>query len=248
MGAPLDGGRCYAMRGLKQQDMGDLFTVQICGDHFRRDSDTNSWFCYRPGRDIIIPVGFDTRLTVSDVVAPESQQRNISMLYRFVEGGRGDYGTLRTALLNDAKLDPIPGTVQGWASVDQTHADMMNSIFCVCPPGITQATLRMARSIVFGCIPVTFFRGYDQPYEHFLRMDYTKFSVNINPDEFHLVRPIITRLLTDKVKLAGLQAELRKVQTLFVDDRDTGGGVSQALLESLLVHPSRGISLRQAGA
>ena len=248
IGAPLDLGRCYLLGGLSQQDMGDLFTVQICGDHFHRDFQTNSWYCYRPGRDIIIPSAFDTRLTVSDVVSPDLHQRNISILYRFVEGGRGDYGILRTALLDDAKADPIPGTLQGWATIEQTQADMMNSVFCVCPPGITQATLRMVRSIVFGCIPVTFFRGYDQPYEHFLHMDYSKFSVNINPDEFHLVRLVITRLLANKEKLAGLQSELKKVQTVFVNDRDTSGGVSQALLESLLVHPSRGISLRQVGA
>ena len=35
---------------------------------------------------------------------------------------------------------------------------MRRSIFCVCPPGNTQDSARVWRAIIFGCIPVTFFR------------------------------------------------------------------------------------------
>ena len=40
----------------------------------------------------------------------------------------------------------------------ETEADMRRSIFCVCPPGNTQDSARVWRAIIFGCIPVTFFR------------------------------------------------------------------------------------------
>ena len=35
---------------------------------------------------------------------------------------------------------------------------MRRSVFCVCPPGNTQDSARVWRAIIFGCIPVTFFR------------------------------------------------------------------------------------------
>ena len=35
---------------------------------------------------------------------------------------------------------------------------MARSVFCVCPPGNTQDSARVWRSIILGCIPVTFFR------------------------------------------------------------------------------------------
>ena len=35
---------------------------------------------------------------------------------------------------------------------------MRRSLFCVCPPGNTQDSARVWRAIIFGCIPVTFFR------------------------------------------------------------------------------------------
>ena len=46
-----------------------------------------------------------------------------------------------------------------------------------------------------GCIPVTLFRAYDSPFERNLRLDYTRFSVNINQDEYHMLRPILMGLL-----------------------------------------------------
>jgi hypothetical protein len=42
--------------------------------------------------------------------------------------------------------------------LQETEEDMRRSIFCVCPPGNTQDSARVWRSIIFGCIPVTFFR------------------------------------------------------------------------------------------
>lgn len=43
-------------------------------------------------------------------------------------------------------------------TMQETEEDMRRSIFCVCPPGNTQDSARVWRSIIFGCIPVTFFR------------------------------------------------------------------------------------------
>ena len=50
------------------------------------------------------------------------------------------------------------GSPQYLLLVQETEEDMRRSIFCVCPPGNTQDSARVWRAIIFGCIPVTFFR------------------------------------------------------------------------------------------
>ena len=46
-----------------------------------------------------------------------------------------------------------------------------------------------------GCIPVTLYKAFDSPFERNLRLDYHRFSVNINQGEYHLLRPILMGLL-----------------------------------------------------
>ena len=54
------------------------------------------------------------------------------------------------------------------ACMQDTEADMARSVFCACPPGATQDTTRLFKAILKGCIPVTFFRANDLPFERFL--------------------------------------------------------------------------------
>ena len=45
---------------------------------------------------------------------------------------------------------------------------MEAAVFCLCPPGQTQDTVRVWRSILKGCIPITLFRANDLPFARFL--------------------------------------------------------------------------------
>lgn len=142
-------------------------------------------------------------------------------------------------VLKDQRDNPIQGSLAGWQTVAGTHEDMRRSVFCVCPPGIAQQTLRMWRSIMSGCIPVTFFKAHDQPYERNLNLDYTKFSININPQEDHLLAPILTGILNNPAKLRQMQAELTKVQQMFIWDKVQKKGVFDMILSELSQHTAR---------
>ena len=54
---------------------------------------------------------------------------------------------------------------------------MARSVFCAAPPGQTQDSVRVFRAIIKGCIPVTFYRGNDRPFERHLRVPWDAFSV-----------------------------------------------------------------------
>jgi len=68
--------------------------------------------------------------------------------------------------------------------MQETEADMGNSLFCVCPPGQTQDSVRIYRAILKGCIPVTMFRANDVPFNRFLKVPYESFMVNVQPDDY----------------------------------------------------------------
>ena len=42
----------------------------------------------------------------------------------------------------------------------------------------------MWRALIYGCIPVTYFRAVELPFMRRLGIDYGQFSVNIQPDDF----------------------------------------------------------------
>lgn len=236
---PLDHGRCTSMAGLTHDDFGDMFVIQPSGDQFLKDFETQTWKCFMPGRDVVIPIRTEARFTMQDIVKPWETERNISILYRFVGGGRGDYGVLRSQLLGKENEDPIPGSLTGWQSVNGTHEDMRHSVFCVCPPGIAQHTLRVWRAIIFGCIPVTLFSANDRPFEAFANLDYTKFSVNVHSAEWHVLQPIIRGLLARPERIAAMQLELAKVQSQFLWDSSNFEGAFTAVYNELSLHPAQ---------
>ncbi len=94
-----------------------------------------------------------------------------------------------------------------------------------------------------GCIPVTFFKAHDQPYERNLNLDYSQFSININPQESHLLHPILTRILDNPAKLAKMQAELSKVQHMFIWDKKQTKGVFDMIATELSQHSARSAAL-----
>ena len=140
-------------------------------------------------------------------------------------------------LLENQEDDPIPGSSAAWQSVAQTHEDMKHSIFCVCPPGIAQQTLRVWRSIMSGCIPVTFFQGHDNPFPS--SVNYEDFSININPDEHHLLHKVLAGLLSNPQKIQDMQHELSLIQQGFVWDKKNKKGVYDMIYAELANHPAR---------
>ena len=50
--------------------------------------------------------------------------------------------------------------------------------------GGTQDSTRVWRALIYGCIPVTYFRAVELPFMRRLGIDYGQFSVNIQPDDF----------------------------------------------------------------
>ena len=157
---------------------------------------------------------------------------------------RADISKLKVSglqVLNDQRDNPIQGSVAGWQTVAGTYQDMRQSVFCVCPPGIAQQTLRMWRSIMSGCIPVTFFKAHDQPYEINSNLDYKQFSVNINPQEHHLLAPILKGILNNPAKLAQMQLELSKVQQMFIWDKQQKKGVFDMIFAELKQHIARDV-------
>ena len=123
---PMDHGRCHALAGEHQQVMGELFAVQPTGDLALTDFETRSWYCYKPRRDVLVPVPLET--VVQDAAAvhsPFAAARPISVLYRFAGGGAAGTATFRTdphnysrtdlrsALLEQHHLNPILGAVAG---------------------------------------------------------------------------------------------------------------------------------------
>lgn len=227
------------MAGLTYNDFGDMFTIQPSGDQILKDFESHSWHCYRQGRDVLLPTLTEARYTLDDIVKPWDMERYISVLYRFAGGGRGNYGMLRSDLLQRESEYPILGSVSGWQTVENTYDDMKHSIFCVCPPGIAQQTLRVWRAIISGCIPVTLFIAHDNPYERLSNLDYSTFSVNINPHEWHLLRPTLVGLLARPDRISALQAGLGEVQAKFLWDRESYDGAFKAVLEELILHPAR---------
>lgn len=46
----------------------------------------------------------------------------------------------------------------------------------------------MWRALIYGCIPVTYFRAVELPFMRRLGIDYGQFSINIQPDDYHVTQ------------------------------------------------------------
>ena len=123
---PMDHGRCHALAGENQHVMGELFAVQPTGDLALTDFETRSWYCYKPRRDVLVPVPLESVVQDAGAIhTPFTDSRPISVLYRFAGGGAAgtvnfrtdphNYSRtdLRSALLEQHHLNPIPGAIAG---------------------------------------------------------------------------------------------------------------------------------------
>lgn len=87
---------------------------------------------------------------------------------------------------------------------------MRRSVFCVCPPGNTQDSARVWRAITFGCIPVTFFRAFDLPFQRHMGMPYADFVLNIQPDDYRQLNTRIQAILDNPSQLRRMQVRIVK--------------------------------------
>ena len=102
---------------------------------------------------------------------------------------------------------------------------MARSVFCLAPPGQTQDSVRVFRAIIKGCIPVTFYRGNDRPFERHLHVPWDAFSVNLQPDDYDQLNRVLQGILDDPRRLYELQSALEAVQRRFVWDPRVEEGV-----------------------
>lgn len=115
---------------------------------------------------------------------------------------------------------------------------MARSVFCAAPPGQTQDSVRVFRAIITGCIPVTFYRGNDRPFERHLRVPWDAFSVNMQPDDYDQLNRVLQGILDDPKRLQGLQNALAAVQRQFVWDPRAKDGVLGSIEHELSLRAS----------
>ena len=240
-----DNGRCNHLRGLNMSLWGEMFVAQHLGDLVMRDHIAQNYPCYRCDRDILIPSPL--RTAFNPFVEPLGRKRNITALYRFSTDTATSVHlyhntVVRSALSRLYDENPLPGPDWGSRPLDETLEDMAQSIFCICPPGVVAHTSRFWRSIRRGCIPVTFFRAYELPFQH-LGVDYSRLTVNIEPDSIGDLNNILTYYLRNRDELARLMRNLAHAQHIF--DLDSNSGVYTMFKRELQVRSDRFIALRE---
>ena len=123
------------------------------------------------------------------------------------------------------KVSQSTSSLHTGAAPQETLGDMASSVFCAAPPGQTQDSVRVFRAIIKGCIPVTFYRGNDRPFERHLRVPWDAFSVNLQPDDYDQLNRVLQGILDDPKRLQGLQNALAAVQRHFLWDPEVQDGV-----------------------
>lgn len=215
-----DSARCTHLRAIPRSMWGELGVIMHLGDLTMREEGIP---CFDPDSDILLPAHNPLpREPLTDVF---SHVRNITVLYRFGTAGptaSHPYHTklIRPELFKEHEANPVPGSSWASGSIDETMEDMSNSIFCVCPPGIVAHTSRFWRALRRGCIPVTFFRAYQLPFSSVL--DYSKATVNIQPDNIHTLHHILTSILRNRIRLQSLQQEVNRIQKSLIWEADDG--------------------------
>lgn len=209
-----DYARCIHLNTLPRSVWGDISIVQHLGDLVLRQG---GWPCYDPDADILLPTLLPQHVVPLTPVF--GKERKISVLYRFgvtSPTSKFTYHTrvIRSELHSQHLHNAIPLSDWSLHNMNETLQDMTNSLFCVCPPGVVAHTSRFWKALRRGCIPVTFFRGYDLPFAG--AIDYSAATVNISPDNINTMSSILIDILGDPVKLLSLQRNVERIQQLFV--------------------------------
>lgn len=213
-----DEARCASLTMLPRTLWGDISIVHHTGDVVMRQHGRP---CYDPDTDILLPgnMAQDTM----PIVPAVGRNRTISVLYAFGTTGNSANHKYHSRLIKPElrkQFEAAPIASARWLerSINVTLQDMANSIFCVCPPGIVANTSRFWKAIRRGCIPVTFFRGFDLPFAS--AIDYGSAIVNIQPDNLDNLPVILTNILNNPDELLALQKSVDHIQSFFLPEPD----------------------------
>ncbi|CAI5509728.1 unnamed protein product, partial [Closterium sp. Naga37s-1] len=193
--------------------------------------------CYRPDLDIVIPPTLEhsstaqqqqqqqqglplpTKPALTAATAIPVVNRSIPVFLRLSSGQDGDQEQ-PVRHHNHAIQQEVVQLVRsraeegwevgakgaGWAMEE----GMRRATFCLCPPGHSQWTMCLGKAVLAGCIPVTFFRDNDNPWQDVL--DYSRFSMNVDPDDIPSLSDRLHALLRSPPLLLRLQHNVRAVQ------------------------------------
>eukprot|EP00850_Spirogloea_muscicola_P026397 SM007100S21250 [mRNA] locus=s7100:22:776:+ [translate_table: standard] len=143
--------------------------------------------CYRPDRDIVIPPFVPP--TALRPRAPWDGPRPFIAVFRFAPQHHHGMPVRHHGHETRAELyDLFAGSERrldnkqrawsfGVKDDAATLEDYRRAKFCVSPPGHSQWTTRPIKAILCGCIPVTFLRQNDHPFQD--ELDWSKISINI---------------------------------------------------------------------
>jgi hypothetical protein len=98
---------------------------------------------------------------------------------------------------------------------------MVNSIFCLCPPGLVSWTPRIVNAIVSGCIPVIIGDGYYLPFRDFV--DYSSFSVLIPRARVSDIHSTLHAISNEQV--SRMQEKLKQIYRFFIYEKTTNGTI-----------------------
>lgn len=127
-----------------------------------------------------------------------------------------------------------------WPPVAVDHAahfaELHSAIFCLCPPGWAQWTVRFFESVQTGCLPVTFAPRPDpmplrMPFEDHL--DYSAFTVNVPPREIPQLKERLHAIASNRTHLRAMQRALWRVRSLFDWTDASEHGAFHRTLEAL---------------
>lgn len=239
-------GRCAYLPYLQKEEYGDMFFIQHLGalTLYNGDSEVqyalgisqetasqDKFACYRAGWDVLLPPVLlkEVREAENKPSKTKMQERALKSLYRFNPTSDLDPNSYRPnvpALLSnlyeqgkllhsDWRVDDLVGT----------FSDMQRTAVCVTPStsGYTNEMFWVA--LTAGCIPVSFLNAEDQPFGSYI--DYSSFSVNVQPYEANSTQGYIDQILQDR-------SELRRMQHNLHDAQDTFSWKEQNGLSSLL--------------
>lgn len=154
-----DHARCLHFTGLSKDLFGDIFLLHHLGDLIlsnqtpgiprHRAGEVETWPCYRPERDILLPALIDHDIAP---VVNASSPRDSSIIYRFSldtpTSGHLYHGVnVRKALKSMFEAHPLPNADWNARSLPDTVADMSHSTFCVTPPGVVSGRAQLRNHV-----------------------------------------------------------------------------------------------------
>eukprot|EP00271_Cylindrocystis_brebissonii_P020415 TRINITY_DN6746_c0_g1_i2.p1 TRINITY_DN6746_c0_g1~~TRINITY_DN6746_c0_g1_i2.p1 ORF type:complete len:518 (+),score=77.61 TRINITY_DN6746_c0_g1_i2:169-1722(+) len=266
-----DHGRCTALTFVNPVAYGEMFFLQHNGDKMVRsahahsarnlqvltynygaqlDTDVPDIPCYRSDRDILIPAIVDGQLNVAIRLDGDANvaQRSVQAVFHFRDSHHHSQPVFHEQHLIRKELFQLyENKVVGWlfgpaASEQRMIRDFRQAVFCVCPPGHSQWTTRPIKALLAGCIPVTFYRDHDNPWQD--EVNYLEFSVNVDPDQLPSLQSRLAALASDGPHLQAMQRKIAALRPQFQWNASSPLGVEHSSLRRLL---QRALTLRAAG-